>query len=235
MATEQPTLAQQVFNIMAGQLRSAVGIVRRLQQLLVDAVRTADEAEDLLLNEAVRATQLEFDLEAANERNIQLQAQLDATGTALEHEQRVSKQLNTQLSDAMAKRRDQMQDVARKVVRRDKHLEMAAAVAASTKVKLKVAAETRAFFETLMQEKPDAAHQNLRLLIENQLDTLLNKSGRCVWHVEVLDWCTDVYRRNPAAYEHMCKGGFLKLPHADTCRKRAACFPARSSTDYSLL
>ena len=108
------------------------------------------------------------------------------------------------------------------VDRRDKQLDMAAAVAASTKVKLKVTEETREFFETLMQEEPDADHQNLRLLIENQLETLRNKSGRCVWHVEVLDWCTDVYRRNPAAYEHMSKGGFLKLPHADTCRKRAA-------------
>jgi len=50
-------------------------------------------------------------------------------------------------------------------------------------------------------------------------------------------WCTDVYRANPAAYEIMALGGFLKLPDADTCRKRAAqarpngCEPERLGLD----
>jgi len=43
-----------------------------------------------------------------------------------------------------------------------------------------------------------------------------------VVHGGVLEWCTDVYRRNPGAYEHMRAGGFLALPHMDTVRKRAA-------------
>ena len=58
------------------------------------------------------------------------------------------------------------------VARREHKLEVAAAVAASTKVKLKVAAETRAFFETLMQEDPPAEQRFLRLLIENQVRQL---------------------------------------------------------------
>ena len=82
--------------------------------------------------------------------------------------------------------------------------------------------ESRAFFETLMTAEPPPAQRHLRLLLENQLATLRSKKGRCVWHVEVLDWCTDVYRRNPGAYQHMAHGGFLKLPHADTVRKLAA-------------
>ena len=102
------------------------------------------------------------------------------------------------------------------------NVQKAEAVAASAKVKLRMEAATREFFETLMQEKPSKEQRHLRLLIENQLDTLRNRSGRCVWHIEVLEWCTDVYRRNPGAYEHMWKGGFLKLPHPDTCRKRAS-------------
>ena len=101
-------------------------------------------------------------------------------------------------------------------------METAEAAASSATTKLRMDVESRALFELLMQEKPPAAQRHLRLLLENQLTTLRNKKGRCVWHVEVLDWCTDVYRRNPGAYEHMSLGGFLKLPHADTVRKRAA-------------
>jgi len=51
----------------------------------------------------------------------------------------------------------------------------------------------------------------------------------------VLDWCTDVYRRNPGAYEHMALGGFLKLPDKDTCRKRAARVQAASGESKQLM
>ena len=100
-----------------------------------------------------------------------------------------------------------------------------AAVAASAKVKLNLDEETRAFFALLMEKERPAERANqkqLHLLIQNQLATLRSKSGRCVWHKEVLNWCADVYRANPGAYEHMALGGFLKLPHIDTVRKLAA-------------
>jgi len=97
---------------------------------------------------------------------------------------------------------------------------------------MRVDEETRAFFETLMLAAPPPQQARLRLLIANQLSTLRNakhdsagrpvKTGRCVWHIEVLQWCTDVYRASPGAYEHMWDGGFLALPHPDTLRKRAA-------------
>ena len=79
-----------------------------------------------------------------------------------------------------------------------------------------------------MSEQPPPEQKYLRFLIENQLSTLRNKRGRVVWHTAVLEWCTDVYRRNPGAYEHMALGGVLKLPCADTCRKRAARLQATS-------
>jgi len=99
---------------------------------------------------------------------------------------------------------------------------------------MRVDEKTRAFFETLMTEKPPDAQRNLRLLIENQITTMRSKSGRVVWHTAVLEWCTDVYRRNPGAYEHMSQGGFLKLPCADTCRKRAARVQAKSGEDKEI-
>ena len=77
--------------------------------------------------------------------------------------------------------------------------------------------------------------ENLKLLILDQLKTLRNKSGRCVWHTAVLGWCTDVYRSNPGAYQHMSLGGFLKLPDKDTCRKRAARVQATSGESMELM
>ena len=65
-----------------------------------------------------------------------------------------------------------------------------------------------------MKAETRPEQKNLRLLIEDQLKILRSKSGRCVWHTAVLDWCTDVYRRNPGAYDHMALGGFLKLSDA---------------------
>ena len=83
--------------------------------------------------------------------------------------------------------------------------------------------------ETLPEQK------NLRLLIADQLKILRSKNGRCKWHTAVLDWCTDVYGRNPGAYEHMALGGFLKLPDKDTCRKRAARVQATSGESKELM
>ena len=91
----------------------------------------------------------------------------------------------------------------------------------SQKVSLKLDKESREFMALLMMETPPEEQRFLRLLIKDQLSTLRNSSGRCVWHLEVLDWCTDVYRRSPHSYSHMALAGFLKLPHPDTCRKRA--------------
>ena len=99
---------------------------------------------------------------------------------------------------------------------------------------MRVDRETRELSETLMQEKPPPEQEHLSLLIQDQLKTLRNKSGRCKWHTAVLDWCTDVYRRNPGAYEHMALGGFLKLPDKDTCRKRAARVQATSGESRAL-
>ena len=81
--------------------------------------------------------------------------------------------------------------------------------------------ESREFFETLMRKKtPHPAQEHLQLLIENQLSILKSSKegrlGRCRWYTEVLEWCTDVYRRNPGAYEQMRGGGCLALPHPDT-------------------
>ena len=89
--------------------------------------------------------------------------------------------------------------------------------------------DSRAFFETLMTKEPPAEQKFLRHLIDNQLSILRNQpSGRVVWHSAVLNWCTDVYRRNPGAYELMGGGGCVKLPHPDTCRKRASRVQATS-------
>ena len=46
---------------------------------------------------------------------------------------------------------------------------------------MRVDAETRAFFETLMTETPPAAQKHLRLLLQNQISTMRNKTGRVVW------------------------------------------------------
>ena len=67
---------------------------------------------------------------------------------------------------------------------------------------MRMDAETRTFFETLMKADVRPEQENLKLLILDQLKTLRNKSGRCVWHTPVLGWCTDVYRSNPGAYQH---------------------------------
>ena len=100
---------------------------------------------------------------------------------------------------------------------------------------MRMDAETRTFFETLMKADVRPEQENLKLLILDQLKTLRNKSGRCVWHTAVLDWCTDVYRSNPGAYQHMSLGGFLKLPDKDTCRKRAARVQATSGESRELM
>ena len=75
---------------------------------------------------------------------------------------------------------------------------------------MRMDAETRTFFETLMKADVRPEQEHLKLLILDQLKTLRNKSGRCVWHTAMLSWCTDVYRSNPGAYQHMALGGFLK-------------------------
>ena len=87
--------------------------------------------------------------------------------------------------------------------RRDVALKKAQEALASAEKKLLLDSETRAFFETLMNAETRPEQKNLRLLIGDQLKTLSSKSGRCKWHTAVLDWCTDVYRRNPGAYDHM--------------------------------
>jgi hypothetical protein len=51
-----------------------------------------------------------------------------------------------------------------------------------------------------MKAETRPEQKNLRLLIADQLKILRSKSGRCIWHTAVLDWCTDVYRRNPGAH-----------------------------------
>jgi hypothetical protein len=86
-----------------------------------------------------------------------------------------------------------------------------------------------------MKAETRPEQKNLRLLIADQLKILRSKSGRCIWHTAVLDWCTDVYRRNPGAYDHMALGGFLKLPDKDTCRKRAARVQATSGESKELM
>ena len=86
-----------------------------------------------------------------------------------------------------------------------------------------------------MKAETRPEQKNLRLLIADQLKILRSKSGRCKWHTAVLDWCTDVYRRNPGAYDHMALGGFLMLPDKDTCRKRAARVQATSGESKELM
>ena len=170
---------------------------------------------------------------ASNERHEQLLHHVAELGQRLEQER-------AEKNDALMKCSQLEEDLRmtdRKVARRDDRVEMAEAVAASAKIRLRLDAETRAAFQLLM-ESANLPHKEsqkyLRLLIENQLSCLRNSSGRCVWHREVLDWCTDVYRANPAAYEHMAFGGFLKLPDADTCRKRAAKVQASAGVDPEL-
>ena len=114
------------------------------------------------------------------------------------------------------------------------HIQTSLSLCPSQK-QLKLDAETRAFFETLMTAVTRPEQKNLRLLIEDQLKILRSKNGRCKWHTAVLNWCTDVYRRNPGAYEHMALGGFLKLPDKDTCRKRAARVQATSCESKELM
>ena len=113
-------------------------------------------------------------------------------------------------------------------------VEAAQAAAASATVKMRMDAESLKLFESLMNaaEMQPPQQRHLRLLLQNQLAALRNakrdehgqpiKSGRVVWHVEVLRLCTDIYRASPGAYQHLWEGGFLCLPHPDTCRKRAA-------------
>ena len=119
-------------------------------------------------------------------------------------------------------------------------VETAQAVAASAKVAMRMDAKSLQLFEMLMKAGEDQPPQqkHLRLLLENQISALRNakrdangkpiKSGRVVWHTEVLQLCTDVYRASPGAYEQLWDGNILCLPNPDTCRKRAATASAAS-------
>merc|ERR1712194_705806 len=92
--------------------------------------------------------------------------------------------------------------------RREAALKEAQAELSSVEKKMRLDLDSRAFFETLMTKEPPAEQKFLRHLIDNQLSILRNQpSGRVVWHSAVLNWCTDVYRRNPGAYELMGGGG----------------------------
>jgi hypothetical protein len=160
---------------------------------------------------------------------------VQALETAMARELAGSAALREQLAHVRDDSRQDRAHDGRKLQRREHQVELAAAHVSASKVRLRLCAESRDFFETLMNENPPAEQRHLRLLIENQLSTLRNKSGRCVWYREVLQWCTDVYRAKPAAYEHMAKGGFLKLPDADTVRKRAAQVQASAGKSMELL
>jgi len=161
----------------------ANSLVQRTYELASDAVATTLQALGLLEPLAQSA---EIDLEAFHAEVQQYQeelsetrSELDAanvqltfTAAALEQKELVARDLQEKLKAKSGISYEQLRSETAKVARREHKLEVAAAVAASTKVKLKVAAETRAFFETLMQEDPPAEQRFLRLLIENQVRQL---------------------------------------------------------------
>ena len=234
---EASTIAGDALEAAADALEQAAAAAALATNEQLESQRSRVAAEDLAA-----------DLSAANEEGARLRQQLELTQVALARQEQLAASLQSDKTTATAAAEDRELSSQRKVrgcpcpfvrlrspvpfshlsqvERRNKQLETAQAVAASAKMELRVDQDTREFFEMLMQEEPPAEQKYLRLLIDNQLTTLRNRkggrAGRCVWHVEVLNWCADVYRRNPGAYEHMALGGFLKLPHPDTVRKRAS-------------
>ena len=79
---------------------------------------------------------------------------------------------------------------------------------------MRVDREMREFFETLMQEKPPPEQEHLSLLIQDQLKTLRNKSGRCKWHT--------------VSGSAICHVGFRvrdKLSAHDTCHNSRPALP----------
>ena len=125
-------------------------------------------------------------------------------------------------------RREGAKAERRALAKREAAVKAAQVELSSREQKIRMDTKTLAFFETLMKAEHPKGQEYLALLIADQLTTLRNKSGRVVWHTKVLEWCTDIYRRDPGAYEIMVEGGFLKLPVADTCRRRAAKVQATS-------
>ena len=207
---------------------SSVEEVESLQQQLAEAeakLATAQAASAACI-EAMKRSQagvLEANqlreaaaasLHAADERGQQLKAQLAKAQALAGKAGQLAGQLEQ--TEALSEQRRKAKECYRRQNLRSLEREEA------LKEMLPLSERWDEQFRHIVAGRVPPEQKHLKALWDDQMRCLKNKSHKCRWHPEILEWAAKIYRTDARAYEQFWAGGVIKAPHPDHVRKYCA-------------